>query len=488
MGLIMSPLKILSISAEAAPYAKTGGLGDVCGSLPIALRALGHDVRIALPAYPQVEQAVTTGRWNLKPMPGILQVPVAGSLLPAGVLEGKLPGSDVPVYFIAEKNLFDRPNVYGYNDDPYRFSFFSRAALDLLPSLDWYPDVIHAHDWHTGPAILWLATSGQSDTRYRNLATLFTIHNLAHQGLSSRNLMTYLGVQSSPMNEERMGEVNFMARGILHSTMINAVSPTYAREIMTRDGGNGLDGLLRFRHYDVHGILNGLDYDHWDPSRDPLIAHPYDAKNLDLRLHNKLALQERLGLPRRPDVPLLAMVSRLDKQKGLDIVGHAIHLLLNNFAGEAQFVVLGTGAKTYEDMFASLAGYHSGKMTAVLNYAPDLAPLIYAGSDIFLMPSLFEPCGLGQLIAMRYGSVPVVRATGGLADTVRDMVTGFSFYDFTSGDLWDAIARALYIYRTDPESWRAIQRHGMDSDFSWDNSARGYQQLYEWAIARVRGL
>ena len=347
--------------------------------------------------------------------------------------------------------------------------------------------MIHAHDWHAAPALLWLATAGQSDDRYRRLATVFTIHNLAHQGRSSWNLLGYLGVLTGSLREEGYGEINFMARGIYHATMISAVSPTYAREIMTYEGGNGLDGLLRFRHYDVHGILNGLDYEQWNPSTDRLIARKYDADHLDLRIHNKLALQDRLGLPKRTDVPLVAMVSRLDKQKGLDIVGHAIHLLLNNLAGEAQFVVLGTGAKAYEDMFASLARYHSSKMTAILNYAADLAPLIYAGSDLFLMPSLFEPCGLSQLIAMRYGSVPVVRATGGLADTVRDTVTGFSFYDFSAEDLWNALSRALYIYHSDRDSWRAIQRHGMLSDFSWENSARGYQQIYEWTTSRVRG-
>lgn len=483
----MSPLKILFLSAEVAPFAKTGGLGDVCGSLPKALRLLGHDVRVALPAYQPIEQAVHSGRWNLKTMPGQLHVPVAGTALPAGILQGTLPGSDVPVYFVAERNLFDRPNIYGYNDDPYRFSFFSRAALDLIPALNWYPDLIHAHDWHAAPALLWIATAGQFDDRYRKMPSLFTIHNLAHQGRSSWNVLNYLGVLTGSLREEGYGEINFMARGIYHATMINAVSPTYAREIMTYDGGNGLDGLLRLRHYDVHGILNGIDHDHWNPATDPHIAVNFDVNRLHRRVENKVALQERLGLPRRPDVPLVAMVSRLDKQKGLDIVGHAIHQLLNNLAGEAQFVVLGTGAKAYEDMFASLASYHSSKMTAILSYAADLAPLLYAGSDIFLMPSLFEPCGLGQLIAMRYGSVPVVRATGGLADTVRDGVTGFSFYDFSAGDLWNALARALYIYHTDRESWRAVQRHGMLSDFSWENSARGYQQLYEWSIARVRG-
>jgi len=235
----------------------------------------------------------------------------------------------------------------------------------------------------------------------------------------------------------------------------------------------------------VHGILNGLDYDVWNPATDSRLAKRFDADHLDERLHNKRALQARAHLPQRDDIPLVAMVSRLEWQKGLDIVGHVVHLLMNGYSGEAQFVVLGQGA--YEGMFAPLAAYHHDKMTAFLSYEPDLAPLIYGGSDIFLMPSLFEPCGLGQLIAMRYGSVPVVRATGGLADTVQDGITGFTFYDFSTEAFWNAVQRAIYIYNVDRESWRKIQRNGLAADFSWRHSAYGYQQLYEWAIARMRG-
>lgn len=479
-------MKILFLAAEVAPFAKMGGLGDVCGSLPKALRALGHDVRVAMPAYQPIERALLDGKWNLEAIPWPLRVPVTGAVLPAGLFRGVLPGSDVPIYFIAERSLFNRSKIYGFSDDPHRFAFFCRAALDLVPTLDWVPDVVHAHDWHAAPAVLWLATTGQGVDRYRRIATVFTIHNLAHQGRSSSSVLPFLGVSTDPLREEGFGEINFMARGIYHATMINTVSPTYAREIMGKDGGSGLDGLLRFRHYDVHGILNGLDYDHWNPASDPHLAQHFDADHLEDRAANKAALQDRLGLPRRPEVPLVAMISRLDRQKGLDIVGHPLHLLLNN--ADAQFVVLGTGGQQYETMFTRLAGYHRQKMSAVLSYSADLAPLIYAGSDLFLMPSLFEPCGLSQLIAMRYGSIPLVRATGGLTDTVRDTATGFTFFEFDEGDLWNAIQRALYTYFADPATWRAMQHQGMTADFSWQNSARGYQQLYQWAIARVRGF
>ena len=482
-----APLKILFISAEVAPFAKTGGLGDVGGSLPKALRALGHDVRVVMPAYRAIETDFFAGRGGYTAHPGGLLVPVRGAGVPAGIFEGRLPGSDVPVYFIAQRSLFDRDEIYGYNDDPYRFAFFSRAALELAPTLGWRPDLLHAHDWHSAPAITWLATAGQADDRFRGLASLFTIHNLAHQGRTGWDVFNYLGLITHGLTEEAFGEVNFMARGIYHATLVNTVSPTYAREIMTPAGGVGLDGLLRHRAYDVHGILNGLDYAVWDPSTDRRLAAPFSGDELAARRANKQALQQRAGLPQRDDVPLVAMVSRLDWQKGLDITGHVIHLLMNGGAGEAQFVVLGTGQPEYEAMFAQLAGYHRERMTAFLTYDGSLAPLIYAGSDLFLLPSLFEPCGLGQLIAMRYGSVPVVRATGGLADTVQDSVTGFTFNAYSTEAFWQALQRAIYIYNVDRESWRIIQRNGMQADFSWARSAVGYQQLYEWALARVRG-
>jgi len=483
-------LKILLLSAEVAPFAKAGGLADVCGSLPKALTALGHEVRVVMPAYAGVETALQEGKHGLRSHPLTLKVPMGTETISTGVLEATLPGSTVPINFIAERQRFgNRPFLYGYQDDPYRFAFFSRAALDLaIAALEWRPDVVHAHDWHTAPAVTWLATAGQSDSRYAGLPTVYTIHNLMHQGKTAWNVFTYLGILSHRLQEERHNEVNFMARGIYHATMISTVSPTYAREILAPPNGGGLDGLLRQRHFDLHGILNGIDYAVWNPATDRHLAATFEAGSLERRLANKRALQNRVGLPQREDVPLVAMVTRLDWQKGLDITGHVIHLLMNGHGGEAQFVVLGSGAPGYEGMLRYLAGQHQGKMAAILGYDAELAPLIYGGSDIFLMPSLFEPCGLGQLIAMRYGSVPVVRATGGLADTVRASVTGFTFSNYSADDFWNALREALHIFRVDPESWRAMQKKGMTSDYSWETSAYAYQQVYAWAIARVRGL
>jgi starch synthase len=485
----VKPLKILFLGAEVAPFAKAGGLADVCGSLPKALAALGHEVRVVMPAYAPIEAALHTGQHGIHLHPLTLQVPIGCGTVRAGVLATTLPGSKVPIYFIAERHRFgDRHLFYGYRDDAYRFAFFNRAALDLaIAALGWRPDVVHAHDWHTAPAVTWLDTAGRCDPRYAGLPTVYTIHNLMHQGTCPWNVFCYLGLLTHGLNEEHHGEVNFMARGIFHATMINTVSPTYGREIMTREGGCGLDGLLRYRHFDVHGILNGLDYEIWNPATDKHLAATFDATTLQRRLVNKRALQARAGLPEDAEVPLVAMVTRLDYQKGRDITPHVLHLLLNGHAGDAQCVVLGSGEAEYEGRLRHLAGYHKTKMTAFIGYDAELAPLIYGGSDLFLMPSRFEPCGLGQLIAMRYGSVPVVRATGGLADTVRDNVTGFTFADYSADDFWNKLREAIHIYRVDPESWRAIQRKGMASDYSWETSARAYQQLYEWAIARLRG-
>jgi starch synthase len=444
---------------------------------------MGHDVRVVMPAYKNIED----GYPGVEPLSGQLLVPTGDGVIPCGLFTATLPSSDVPIYFIAEWQLFKRDNIYGYWDDPYRFAFFSRAALELTLALDWKPDLVHAHDWHSAPAITWLSTAGQGDERFRGISTLFTIHNLAHQGKTNWHIFHYLGIQTHSLQEEAYSEVNFMARGIYHATLVNTVSPTYAREIMTREGGAGLDGLLRHRQYDLHGILNGLDGEEWNPGTDPRLEYHYDADNLEGKRLNRRALQARLGLPQNDHVPIISLVTRLDWQKGLEIIGHPLHLLMNNYSGEAQFIALGSGAPHYEQMLTQLAGYHEQKARAILGYNAELAPLIYAGSDMFLMPSLFEPCGLGQMIAMRYGTVPIVRATGGLADTVHDSIDGFTFYDFRWEALWQAIQRATYVYNVDPDSWRQVQRNGMLTDFSWQRSAHGYQQLYEWALARTRG-
>ena len=479
-------MKVLFLSSEVAPFAKTGGLADVAGSLPKALAGLGHDVRVMMPAYGSIERALQDGLWGLRAIGPTLRVPILGGV-PAGVLESTLPGSSVRVQFVAERNLFDRPNLYGYADDPYRFAFFSRAALQWAVEVQgWRPDVVHTHDWHAAPAVLWLATGGQDDLRYRDLPTVLTIHNLMHQGRTSVDILRYLGIRVTRLYEEGPDEINLMARGIHAATMISTVSPTYAREILTPEGGMGLDGLLRYRGFDVHGILNGIDNGHWNPAEDAHLTATYDVQSLDRRLVNKRALQNRVGLPVRDEQALLGMVSRLDVQKGVDLLEAAAARLLGNPEAGVQLVVLGSGVPEHEDAIRRLAEAYPDRMAAVLTYDPALAPLIYGGADIFLMPSRFEPCGLGQMIAMRYGCVPVVRATGGLADTVQNGVTGFTFGPYDPEVFEQALRLAIRTWR-DRSAWRELQRRGMAADFSWTASARGYEQLYGWAIARVRG-
>lgn len=476
-------MQILFISAEVYPFAKRGGLADVVGSLPIALQKLGHDVRVVMPAYRMIEDAYHAGKYDLASMDAKLQVRVDGTTIETGVFEGRLPNSDVPIYFIAKGDLLGRPQIYGYSDDAYRFSFLSKAALQLaVENLQWRPDVVHTHDWHTAPAVTWLATAGQSDSRYQNIPTVFTIHNLAHQGHTAWHIFDYLGIASHSLHEEAFGMVNFMARGIYHATKITTVSPTYAQEITTVQGGAGLDGLLRHRLYDLSGILNGLDYDVWNPETDPNLAANFSADSLEERLKNKRQLQKNLGLAIQPDHPVVAMISRLDWQKGLDLMGEIVHRLMTEQAGPAQFVLLGSGETEYEQMFSQFAQYYPGKLSATLAYRAELAPLIYGGSDMFLMPSLFEPCGLGQLIAMRYGCLPVARVTGGLADTIEDTQTGFLFDGYSSDSFWHALQRATYTYNTDKQTWQAMQQDAMSRDFSWDKSALQYEELYSWMV------
>ncbi|MFT7584770.1 MAG: starch synthase [Cellvibrionaceae bacterium] len=473
-------MKILFISAEVYPFAKRGGLADVVGSLPKELEKMGHEVRIVMPAYGMIEQGYADGSLDIRPMALELNVQVEGKFIETGVFIGELPGTKIEVYFIANEMLLGRDEIYGYDDDAYRFAFFSKASLQfMVESLVWQPDVLHAHDWHIAPAVTWLATAGQADPRYKDIKSLFTIHNLAHHGKASWHIFSYLQLHSHSLTEEAYDEVNFMARGIFHATKINTVSPTYADEIMTQAGGTGLDGLLRYRKSDVSGILNGLDTVVWNPAKDQNLVARYSAGKLHPRKKNKAKLQEMLGLEVNPDIPLMAMISRLDYQKGLDLMGEVVYRLLEGECGPVQIVLLGSGQPEYEEMFRQFAQSYPDNMAAVFAYRADLAPLIYAGSDMFLMPSLFEPCGLGQLISMRYGSIPVVRATGGLADTVTDEETGFVFDDYATDSFWRAVQRATYTFNLDKAKWTKMQKNGMRQDFSWVSSAMQYVALYE---------
>jgi starch synthase len=384
---------------------------------------------------------------------------------------------------------FDRENIYGYLDDGERFILFCRAAVETMRQLDWSPDIIHCNDWQTGIVPNWMHTVYRDDPFYADTATVYTIHNLAYQGIFGYRILEVAGVAAGgflyPQIVELANVVDIMGRGILFADAITTVSERYAQEILTPTFGEKLDPLLRSRRDRLFGILNGIDYQEMNPVTDRYIRSQFDAHSLDKRAANKQALQERAHLPVRSDVPLLAMISRLTDQKGFDLIAQIAEPLL---AQGIQFVVLGIGDQHYHEMFQNLAARHPDQVAIFLTFNTELAQMIYAGSDMFLMPSRFEPCGLGQLIAMRYGSVPIVRSVGGLADTVQEYNpstgegNGFTFANYDPWELFAAIVRALELFRF-KDVWRTLQQRGMAADHSWHASAERYVEVYRNALA-----
>jgi starch synthase len=481
----MAPLKILFVAPECAPFAKTGGLGDVVGALPRALARRGLDVKVVMPLYGGMP-------WHeLEALEGAVDVPTWYGVARAGVRMGRLPRSAVPVYFLEYHRYFDRPWLYGrpgegYDDNLERFAFLSRGALELCKAIAFQPDVIHANDWQAALAPVYVDTVEWARPLHA-AATVFTIHNMAHQGIIDVDYAEQLGIPTGPLLEvERSGrypgKLNLMARAISAADIISTVSPRYAREIMTSEYGAGLDGLLRSRAEDVVGILNGIDTETFDPERDPALPARFSLSDRSGKVADKAALQHELGLETSLTTPLIGVVSRLDDQKGFDLILAGFEQIL---ALGVQLAVLGTGAPEYHAAFTRLAEQYSGRLAARLAFDAGLAQRIYAGSDMFLMPSRFEPCGLGQMIAMRYGTVPIVRATGGLADTVSEEKSdqnGFTFVEYDVDALIDAVARAVAGYH-DPRRWETIVTNGMRRDVSWDRAAGEYLTLYRRAMA-----
>ncbi len=476
-----NPLKILFLTAEAVPFAKVGGLADVAGSLPKALRELGHDVRVMMPRY----GTISSEEFQLEKIGEPFRVP-AGAGKEYVHLIGSTMGEDIPVYLLWNEHYFTaRDKVYGFEDDAQRFAVFGRGIIKAIRLLNWKPDVIHANDWHTALVPTWLDVSGWREPLYRDIATVFTIHNLAYQGITGRLILTFAQMEDvEHLPVEPPGAVNWMAQAIAHSDVINTVSQRYAKEILSPEMGMGLDPLLRERKARLYGILNGLDYEEWNPATDPCVPHNFDIRTLGRRAANKTALQQQARLPVRPDFPLVGMVSRLDEVKGMDLMEPTLNWLLQEH--DVQFVLLGTGDPRYHAMFRSIQERYPHQARAFLKFDEVLARRIYASADMFLMPSFVEPCGLGQMIAMRYGSVPIVRETGGLADTVIDHDskkghgTGFVFLEKTPEAFKQVLQRALEVYR-DRETWRALQMRGMESDFSWRASAKEYVEIYRRA-------
>lgn len=476
-------LKILFMAAEMVPFAKTGGVAEVVGALPRVLRALGHDVRVAIPRYGRIDAA----KFGLRPLITEMSVPLNEHSESANILTTEMEDG-LPVYFVDNPRFFNRENLYGYADDGERFIFYSRAATQMLKQLEWKPDVIHLNDWHTAIVANWLKTIYKEDPFFQNVASVYTIHNLAVQGIFGWRILEIAGVDEytfmNPRVDELPNVVALMAHGILFADAINTVSDTYAREILTAEYGEKLNTLLQERKDRLFGILNGIDYAVMNPATDRAIAQQYDVSSLNQRVTNKIALQREAGLSVDPNTPLIGCISRLTNQKGFDILSEVIDGLMDL---PLQLVLMGTGDQYYHDVFTRLAKRYPQKVAVYLTFNSSLAQKIYAGSDMFLMPSRFEPCGSNQMAALRYGSVPIVRRTGGLADTVQDFDpatgngNGFSFDKYSGMMLFATVVRALENYRY-RESWRKLMETGMRADFSWTSSARKYVELYEKAI------
>lgn len=476
------PLNILLLAAEVVPFAKTGGLADVTGSLPPAIRALGHDIRVAMPRYGRIRPA----RFGLQRLPGRIAVPLDHRRETAELMYTTL-ANQTPIYFVESARYFEREGIYMYPDDAERFIFFCRAALEgMRQVIGWQPDIVHCHDWHTALVPNWLKTVYAQDPFFADAASVYTIHSLGYRGIFGRRVLEIAGIAeyeftASPQQMDAGQVVDFMVRGITFADVITTVSPTYAKEILTPEWGEHMDELLRSRQERLFGILNGIDTAEYDPARDPYLDTPFSIEQLDRRLVNKLALQREAGLRQDAQLPLIGYIGRLTDQKGLDLIVAIVEHLLR-YAG-AQFVLLGTGEQRYHEFFLDLARRYQDQVGVFLTFNTSLARRIYAGSDIFLMPSRFEPCGLGQMIAMRYGSVPVVRAVGGLADTVinyepaSDQGTGFLFDRYDPMLLYTTLVRAVETYRHS-QVWRRLQIRAMQQDFSWAASARHYVDVY----------
>ena len=475
-------LNVLFAAVEMSPLAKVGGLGDVAGSLPRALRANGDDVRVAMPMHGQIERAAL----NLTHLLAGVKVPWPGGDERVDVWQANV--RDVPVYLFENARYFGRPSVYGSDDDKERFLFFCDAVLACAPHLGFRPDVVHAQDWHAAALLTRLAADDEHI--WAEAGRVYTIHNLALQGEFDRAFAQAHGIEPAeliPPDGLPAGiPYSGMAQGIMQADRVNTVSDTYAKEIMTPEYGAKLDALLRTRASVVSGIVNGIDYEEFDPATDAVLAQLYSVDTLDQRIANKRALQEQAGLPVSDGSLLFATVTRLFAQKGIDLVAVAFDSMLAN--KDAQLVVLGTGDEDVHKMLAQLEAKYPQRVKIWFDFNPKLSQQIYAGCDVFLMPSRYEPCGLGQLISLRYGAVPLVRRTGGLADTVQNADlplrsgNGFVFDAANAQELEHAAWRALAAFEN-PAGWRALQERGMRQDWSWGRAAGKYRELYVAAIA-----
>jgi starch synthase len=478
----MKKIKVLFAASEIDPFAKTGGLADVAASLPKALKGIGQDVRVIMPKYRNIPQEYSERMEKV----GYIYVNISWKNEYCGIL--KLEHGGVTCYFLDNEHYFGRDGYYGYDDEAERFAFFSKALIEVLPVIGFKPDIIHCNDWQTGVVSLLLKAKYMGVDFYRNMKTVCTVHNLKYQGIFPKEVLgELLGLgweYFTPDGIEFYDNINYLKAGLVYSDIITTVSRTYAEEIKTDFFGERLNNVLNRRSEHLYGILNGIDMQTNNPETDARIFANYSENNIEGKYINKQMLQKTLGLQERIDIPVVSIISRMVDQKGFDLIAHVIEDILNL---DIQFVVLGAGEHRYEQMFKYYQGKYPDKISVNLKYDALLSQRIYAGSDIFLMPSLFEPCGLSQMFSLRYGTIPVVRETGGLKDTIRpyNEVThegnGFTFFRYNAHDMLYVIKEAIHYYHH-RSVWTKLVHNGMKIDFSWEKSAREYLDLYNKLI------
>ena len=472
-------MKVCFIAAEAAPFVKVGGLGDVIGSLPKALRELGVDARVILPLYSSIDRE----RFGLK-YKAYQFVDLGWRHSYCGIFETEVDG--VPCYFVDNEQYFNRDSIYGQIDDGERFAFFSKAALEILPALDFKPDVVNVNDWHTALSVIYLDVLKSREAEfYKDMKSVLSIHNIEFQGrFNPYEMGNLFGLENKYFDALIYnGDVNLLKGAIQLADRVNTVSETYAREILDPYFSYGLDKILNVEQGKLRGILNGIDVDKFNPKTDPMIPVNYDLKTFEDKVQNKLAFQKEMDLEVNADIPLIGMVTRLTHQKGIDLILQASEEILKT---GAQLVILGTGDAHYESALRSLEHYRHDRVRSILLFSNEMSAKIYAASDLFLMPSKTEPCGLSQLISMRYGTVPVVHRVGGLRDTVIPFTgvegNGFTFESFHAGDMMDAIYRAVTCFYQSPDEWKQIIKNNLQKDVSWEQSAKKYLDLYHEVV------
>lgn len=472
-------MKVCFIAAEAAPFVKVGGLGDVIGSLPKALRELGVDARVILPLYSSIDRE----RFGLK-YKAYQFVDLGWRHSYCGIFETEVDG--VPCYFVDNEQYFNRDSIYGQADDGERFAFFSKAALEILPALDFKPDVVNVNDWHTALSVIYSDVLKSREAEfYKDMKSVLSIHNIEFQGrFNPYEMGNLFGLENKYFDALIYnGDVNLLKGAIQLADRVNTVSETYAREILDPYFSYGLDKILTVEQGKLRGILNGIDVDKFNPKTDPMIPVNYDLKTFEDKVQNKLAFQKEMDLEVNADIPLIGMVTRLTHQKGIDLILQASEEILKT---GAQLVILGTGDAHYESALRSLEHYRHDRVRSILLFSNEMSAKIYAASDLFLMPSKTEPCGLSQLISMRYGTVPVVHRVGGLRDTVIPFTgvegNGFTFESFQAGDMMDAIYRAVTCFYQSPDEWKQIIKNNLQKDVSWEQSAKKYLDLYHEVV------